>query len=60
VSGQAEVPLNRSTAADLRDLEQILLAAHRRLDQRDIARGITRYPTPFNLEDNNGKQPSNR
>ena len=30
---------------DIRDLEQLLIAAHRRLDQRDLARGITRYPT---------------
>ena len=52
--------MSPSTAAELRDLEQILLAAHRRLDQRDIVRGITRYPTPFNLEENNGNQPSIR
>ena len=45
---------------DIRDLEQLLIAAHRRLDQRDLARGITRYPTPFTLEENNGNHPSIR
>ena len=45
---------------DARDLEQLLIAAHRRLDERDLARGITRYPTPFNLEENNGNHPSIR
>ena len=45
---------------DIRDLEQLLIAAHRRLDERDLARGITRYPTPFNLEENNGNHPSIR
>jgi hypothetical protein len=52
--------LNRTTAAELHDLEQIMIAAHRRLDQRDIVRGITRYPTPFTLEENNGNHPSIR
>jgi hypothetical protein len=45
---------------DARDLEQLLIAAHRRLDERDIARGITRYPSPFTLEENNGNHPSIR
>ena len=45
---------------DIRDLKQLLIAAHRRLDQRDLARGITRYPTPFTLEENNGNHPSIR
>lgn len=45
---------------DIRDLEQLLIAAHRRLDKRDLARGITRYPTPFTLEENNGNHPSIR
>ena len=48
--------LHQRRADELHDLEQLLIAAHRRLDQRDIARGITRYPTPFTLEETNGNQ----
>jgi hypothetical protein len=43
-------------AQDLHDLEQILIEAHRNLDWLDLYREITRYPKPFNLEDNNGNQ----
>lgn len=42
-----------------RELLQVLRQAHLRLDRRDIAQGITRYPKPFNLEVINGTQTTN-
>lgn len=45
--------MSRMTRTE-RELLRLLQQAHHNLDKSDLARGITRYPKPFNLEETNG------